>query len=337
MDLHSRIDAFIRLGRHLVTLSPIELEQLADKAIGNNPWFTKQSVAQALTGIEKYLSEDKLNQWIQPYRFDQNKPLTIGVVMAGNIPLVGFHDFLSILLTGNVLQAKFSSSDKVLMDWITDTLLSLEPRFEHAIQRVNQIEGVHAVIATGSDNSSRYFEYNFSGLPVLIRKNRSSCAILKGNESKSDYVNLGKDIFQYYGLGCRNASKIHIPKKFQMGKLINGLSAYEEVLTNTEYADNYHYNAAIYQLNEVPVNDTGFVLFKKAEQVVSPIGVVYVQEYSNASELEHQLESSKHQIQCIVSKDAWYPGSMQFGEAQAPELWDYADGRDTLEFILSLN
>ena len=202
---------------------------------------------------------------------------------------------------------------------------------------MKKIDKVDAVIATGSDNTSRYFEFNFSGLPVLIRKNRSSCAILKGNETELDYFNLGKDLFHYYGLGCRNISKIYIPKNFELTKLIGSLTDYKDVMELTEYADNYLYNKAIYKMDQVPIKDNGFLLIKEDEKIVSPIGVLFFERYENDKALAKKLEMEKDQIQCLVSKNAWFPNTIQFGSAQQPELWDYADGRDTMEFILGLN
>ncbi len=338
MTLRERITAFSQLGDYLSLLKPAELEIIYQKAAAHNGWFTKKSIDLAFQGIIKWLHTAELNKWLSAYELsDTNlQPKTVGIVMAGNIPLVGFHDFLSILITGNIVQAKLSSQDPYLPKLLGDELIQIDQRFADFIQWVERLKDMDAIIATGSDNTSRYFDYYFGKYPHIIRKNRISCAIVQGDEHPEDFNNLGKDIFYYYGLGCRNVSKIYVPEHFDITTLIDGLEGFEYVMDNHKYANNYNYNRSIFLVSQTAHLDNGFCLFENNEKLASPTSVVYVEKYGQLDDLVQHLNQIEEKVQCLVSKDGWFPNSLPFGKAQEPALWDYADRVDTMKFIRSL-
>jgi hypothetical protein len=338
MNIQERISAFNKLGNWLKQLNSEELSYLGNTAKAHNGWFIPENVELALKGVQKWLDSETLGLWLDRYALpeENTKPQTVGVVMAGNIPLVGFHDFLSVLISGNKVQAKLSSQDPVLLKVVVEKLIEIEPRFSNYIDFVERLHNMDAVIATGSNNTSRYFDYYFGKYPHIIRKNRTSCAILSGEEDKDDLVNLGKDIFYYFGLGCRNISKLFVPQNYDFSALIEGLDDYKHVMDNHKYANNYHYNRSIFLVNCVPHLDAGFCLFQKNESLSSPTSVIYFQEYALPDQLAEMISEKLDQIQCIVSKDGRFRNSLKFGQAQEPELWDYADGIDTMRFLKGL-
>ncbi|WP_026135888.1 acyl-CoA reductase [Nafulsella turpanensis] len=335
MTLSNRIAALAALGQLVRNFSDEEKEQLYYKAAAHNSWFTRENVLLALDGISRYLDEEKLKQWLSRYDLpDENPaPKKVGVVMAGNIPLVGFHDFLSVLVTGHILYAKLSSQDPALLPFLANELCEIEPAFRKQINFADKLTGMDAMIATGSDNSSRYFEYYFSKLPHIIRKNRSSCAVLDGSESTDELFRLGLDITQYFGLGCRNVSKLFVPENYNFSPLLDALEPYNSLRNHHKYVNNYDYNKSIYLVNRVAHLDNGFLMLKEDQAFVSPISVVYYEHYSSKEELQEKLNSQAAKIQCVVGHE---DGQINFGTAQEPELWDYADGVDTLEFLTQL-
>jgi len=337
MDLTERISAFAELGNVINRLNTDERAALADRAGQQNAWFTRESVILALEGITKFLSADALHRWTSVYSLNPTQPKTIGVAMAGNIPLVGFHDFLCILLSGHQLKAKLSSQDSVLIRFLSDHLLKIEPRFKERIQFAEQLKEIDAVIATGSDNTSRYFEYYFRNIPHIIRKNRSSCAILLGEEPSEELNTLGNDVFSYFGLGCRNVSKLYVPEGYSFNALLDSWNSYSNIVNHHKYANNYDYQKSIMLVNSVPFLDNGFIMITENNSLVSPISVLFYETYSDQNDLKQKLISQKEKIQCIVSAKAWYPGSIAFGKAQYPEVWDYADNVDTLKFLSTLS
>jgi hypothetical protein len=338
MHIQERIAAFVKLGYHFNQISKDELDYICQTAKAHNGWFSRENVELAIAGIRLWLEKQQLEKWVKNYAFlDINPaPKRVGLVMAGNIPLVGFHDFLSVLITGNNVQAKLSSQDPFLPKYLVEKLTEIEPRFLRHIQFVDRLKTMDAIIATGSDNTSRYFEYYFGKYPHIIRKNRTSCAILSGGENTSDFINLGKDIFYYFGLGCRNVSKLFVPRDYDFKPLTEALSAYSTVMDNHKYANNYHYNRSIFLVNQTTHLDLGFSLLRRHKDLVSPTSVVYYEEYPNDEWLESTLSSESEKLQCTVSKDGWFNGSFPFGKAQEPTLWDYADHVDTVKFLLSL-
>lgn len=333
IKLEDRIKVWATVGSILNNLSSQEKSHILDRAQAENIWFTEENVDQAIQGAIRYLDEDKLKQWTKGLPETVSKPKKVGVVMAGNIPLVGFHDMLTVLISGHILMAKLSSKDTFLIRYVAGLLHEIEPRFRDYTIFAERLNEVDAIIATGSDNSAKHFEYYFAHIPHIIRKNRSSCAILNGKETNEEFVSLGKDIFLYFGLGCRNVSKLYVPKDYNFSHLLKSLSAYSDLLNHHKYSNNYDYNKSIYLVNGEPHYDTGFVLLRKSTALVSPISVIYYEEYPDQQALDQVIAAKRDKIQCIVSKEGWYANSFPFGKAQEPELWNYADGINTLAFI----
>ena len=253
--------------------------------------------------------------------------------MAGNIPLVGFHDLLCVLVSGHILLAKPSSEDTVLMTWVAGQLVEIEPRLREFIRFAPRLNAADAYIATGSDNTARYFEYYFGRKPNLIRRNRTSLAILTGRETDHDLGLLGEDIFRYYGLGCRNVSKLYAPAGYSFVPLLDALQPWHHVLDHHRYQNNYDYNKSILLVNQTPHLDNSFLLLTASPQLVSPISVVHYGAYQHEVDLADQLTDVAAQTQCLVSAGRRYPGSFAFGQAQHPGVADYADGIDTMQFL----
>lgn len=330
-DIKERIAAFSALGKKIENLEAEHLEALFIKARADNSWFTPESIKTALNGLSNYLQKDKLEAWVKPYNL-KNQQVRVGIVMAGNIPLVGFHDLLSVLISGNEAHVKLSSQDTALMTFIIAELTAISPQLANAIKIKERLKEIDAIIATGSDNTSRYFEYYFAKYPHIIRKNRTSCAIITGNESPSDLKKLGEDVFLYYGLGCRNVSKLYVPEGYKFDTFYESIEHYKDITHHHKYANNYDYNKSIYLVNSVPHLDNGFLLLKEDKTMVSPISVLFYERYKDQDNLAALLEKNKDKIQCIVSGNDW-PESKALGQAQYPELWDYADGVDTMAFL----
>ncbi|GAB2479237.1 acyl-CoA reductase [Hymenobacter qilianensis] len=336
MNHTERLASFIALGQRLRHLTEDEKADLFSRARNNNSWFDAPNVASALDGIARLLEEDSFRTWANRYPAEPPTPRAVGVVMAGNIPLVGFHDLLCVVLSGHNLLAKPSSDDKFLMHWIVDELTRIEPRMAERITFVERLNAADAFIATGSDNTGRYFEYYFRHKPNLIRRNRTSLGILTGQETPEELAALGADIFQYYGLGCRNVSKLLVPKDYRFDKLLDNLQPWERVLEQNRYQNNYDYNKSILLVNRVPHLDNGFVLLTESAQLVSPISVVHYGTYRDEADLQQQLAQVAEQTQCLVSAGGLFPGSFAFGQAQCPSVSDYADGVDTMAFLTAL-
>ncbi|KAA9339665.1 acyl-CoA reductase [Hymenobacter busanensis] len=332
-----RLAAFVRLGQRLRTLSDDELHALAARARNHNAWFDLPNVRSAVAGVAHLLEEDTLTRWAAHYPAEPAAaPRRVGVVMAGNIPMVGFHDLLCVLLSGHTLLAKLSADDNILLRWVADELLRIEPRFANRLQFVELLREADAFIATGSDNTARYFEYYFSKKPHLIRRNRSSLGVLAGLEPREDLAAFGADIFQYYGLGCRNVSKLLVPAGYDFTPLLDSLQPWAHVLDHHRYNNNYDYQKSLLLVNRVPHFDSGFLLLTESMQLVSPISVLHYSEYADAADLEQQLAEVAPQTQCVVSVNGWLAGSVPAGKAQQPSVGDYADGVDTMAFLTAL-
>ena len=334
--LQERISAWKTVGNILRHLRPSERAEIYRRAQASNAWFTERSVDQAIIGVQRYLEGDKLRQWTQELPDVPPVEKRVGVVMAGNIPLVGFHDLLTILISGHTVWAKLSSQDSFLPKYVTNLLIEIEPRFQEHIVWVDKLREADAIIATGSDNTSRYFEYYFAKYPHIIRRNRTGIGILRGEESKEALQRLGQDVFQYFGLGCRNVSKLWVPAGYEFVPMIEAWKEHEDVLLHHKYHNNYDYNKSIHLVNGDPFLDTGFAMLKKSDSLVSPISMIFYETYADIASLEEVIATHREKIQCVVSEDAWFDGSIPFGQAQQPELWDYADGVNTLEFVNSL-
>ena len=250
--------------------------------------------------------------------------------------MVGFHDVMCVLVSGHKALAKMSSEDNILLSEIFKILTHIAPDFTDKIKIANEkLNGYDAVIATGSNNSARYFKSYFKNVPHIIRKNRTSIAILDGNESDETLELLANDIFLYFGLGCRNVSKIFIPENFDLDRIFKALYKYKDILNHNKYANNYDYNKAVYLLGNNQLLDNNFILLKEDASLSSPVAVLHYEFYDDINELSDHLENEKENIQCIVSNNAPI-NSLKFGEAQQPKLWDYADGVDTLLFLTNL-
>ena len=335
MNLQQRINALSLLGEKLN--SDKLPSSVFRKAEANNRWFVKESIDFSLNEISNMLKKENLENWISLYPQINNyvTQKTVGVIMAGNIPLVGFHDFLSVLITGHKIIVKLSSKDNILLKEITNILIDIEPQFKNRISFTEvTLKKFDAIIATGSDNSSKYFEYYFGKYPNIIRKNRTSVAILKGDETEQDFKNLGKDIFTYYGLGCRNVSKLFVPDDYDFVPFLDALSEFEYVYINNKYANNRDYNSSVLLLNKVKHYDNNFLILTENIGYSAPISVVYFETYSNIDTVYKRLEINAEKIQCVVSNIS--DKFINFGEAQSPNLDDYADNIDTLEFLLKL-
>lgn len=333
MTLHERLQAFAALGTALQALTPEQIRELAARAGQANAWFDEMNVAKAFNGIVQLLDAENLQDWVYGYQLEEVPPRKVGVVMAGNIPMVGFHDMLSVLLAGHELYAKLSSEDSFLMQYLAGELIRLAPEFGNKIHFVERLKDTDAVIATGSDNTARYFEYYFGKKPHIIRRNRSSLAILTGEETTADLQALGQDIFQFYGLGCRNVSKLFVPKEYDFIPFFEALEPLKNLAEHHKYYNNFDYNKSILLVNKRHHYDNGFLLVTESEQLVSPISVLHYQAYETAQELRQLVEGVADRTQCLVSAAGWYKNSTAFGKAQCPDVWDYADGVDTLNFL----
>ena len=333
MDLKERIKGIASLGKRLTNIPISEFEHLCQRAANENNWFTQPNIKKAFEAWAFELTLEKLEKWTSDHNLNPTEPKKTGLILAGNLPLVGLHDVLTVLVSGHIACIKYSSQDKTLMSWVIETLKSVEPKFADQIEIREQMKDIDAVIATGSDNSARYFNYYFSKMPHIIRQNRVSAAIIKGDESQEDLSRLGDDIFQYFGLGCRNVAKLFVPKGYNFTPLIEAQIAFESVIDHHKFRNNYDYNKSIYLVNKEPHLDSGFFLIRESKETVSPISVLYYEEYKTEAELALKLSTVSEKIQCTVSHKGWYPGSFNFGEAQCPALWDYADGVNTLEWL----
>lgn len=352
MQLQERINAFVKLGDFIRQFSN-EVIQKDDKVEHNaiffdgfkhqlklaeehNGWFTKENITFALNSWAEALTNENILKWLQPYTFDNIKPKTVAIIMAGNIPLVGFHDFLSVLICGHKVLVKQSSNDKQLLPFLSKYLEYVTPKFKGKIKFTEEkVEGFDAVIATGSNNTARYFEYYFKGKPSIIRNNRNSVAILTGNETHEDLKNLSDDIFRYYGLGCRNVSKLFVPKDYDFNSFFEAMYHWHPIIDKAKYANNYDYNKAVYLMSEFDILENGFFMIKEDESYASPIATVFYEKYNDLETLKEKLEADKNQIQCIVSNGC-IENEINFGHTQKPQLWDYADSVDSVKFLLSI-
>jgi hypothetical protein len=333
-----RITAISRLGSYLLNADD-ELQSLIENAKHKNAWFTTDEVRKAVLANGKMLNEEDLNNWLSAYQLNFENPKKIGLILAGNLPLVGFHDILAVLLTGNIALIKLSSQDDNLIPFLLKKLVEIEPNFESQLQFVQRLENFDAVIATGSNNSSRYFDYYFSKVPNIIRKNRNSIALLTGDENKEELHLLGKDIFDYYGLGCRNVAKLLVPKDYNFILFFEAIEPFNEILNHHKYQNNYDYNKSIYLINKNKHFDIGFLLVTESEKINSPLSAFFYEEYNSLNEAVKHIYTEKENIQVVVTNaNIELPtAKVKLGESQAPKLWDYADGVDTIAFLTTLN
>lgn len=336
--LAERIEAFSQLGKLILNLDADEKAELFRRANNQNSWFTEVSMESALEGFSKFLEKQKLKKWLSSYQIPEvSQPQKVGILMAGNIPGVGFHDLMCVLISGHIAVPKLSSADFFFSNWLIQKLVEVEPRFEEYIQIEEMLKNMDAYIATGSDNSARYFNYYFGKYPSIIRANRTSVAILTGEESDETLDRLGKDIFLYFGLGCRNVSKIYVKDVAHLQHFLDRMEKFNWVAVNHKYLNNYEYIKSIYLVNSESHLDNGFLILRESAELVSPISVLFYEVYETTEELLEELNSKESKIQCIVGDAEAIPGAVPFGEAQYPEPWDYADKVDTMKFLIGLN
>ena len=333
MNKNRLIELFIELGKRIQNLSEDDRMRWKKEAEVYNKWFTEDNVEKALEGIVFMLQKENLEKWLGNYSLPVLNTKRIGVVMAGNIPMVGFHDLLCVLLSGHSLKAKLSSEDSVLMKKIIAELISIEPLLEKRIEVVERMSAIDAIIATGSDNTAKHFDYYFSKIPRIIRRNRVSVAVLTGNETKEELALLGTDMLQYFGLGCRNVSKLYIPKTMTLNQIYEAIEPWKHVADSVKYGNNYDYNRSVFLLKSILHLDNGFLLAIESEELVSAIAVFYYEKYSSLDEVKVKLREQEDKIQCIVSSDGVIENAFPFGSAQLPYPWNYADGVDTIKFL----
>jgi hypothetical protein len=341
MQYKKNIITFSSLGSYLLDISnEDEIKSLTMAARNENAWFTEDNVRLALENIAKnYLNQVALENFVSQYSANltsDDSPKKVGVVMAGNIPAVGFHDLLCVVLSGNIALLKLSSSDSVIMRFLINKLYEFEPSLKNFIKIIDRLNDAEALIATGSDNTAKHFDYYFASKPRIIRKNRTSVAILDGSESRSELANLGNDIFQYFGLGCRNVSKFYVPKGYVFDTFFESIDYWSTINLHHKYNNNYDYNKSIYLVNRVNHLDNGFLLLKEDNALISPISVCFYEIYENETHLKALIAENAEKIQCIVSKAGNFENSFNFGEAQTPQLTDFADGVDTMAFLRDL-
>ncbi len=333
-----RITAVNKLGDFL--LNPNEaLQNLIQSARNKNAWFTDDEVNKAIKANAQMLNANDINKWLSVYQLKEEQAKKIGLILAGNLPMVGFHDIIAVLLSGNIALIKLSSQDDNLIPFILDNLIQIEPLFKQQIQFVERLENFDAVIATGSNNSSRYFDYYFSKVPNIIRKNRNSIALITGNETRDELSLLGKDIFDYYGLGCRNVAKLLVPKDYDFIPFFESIEHFNPILNHHKYQNNYDYNKSIYLINKNKHFDNGFLLVTESEQLTSPLSAVFYQEYETIEEAVNYIKTQKENMQVVVTNAQLDlpTAKVNFGDSQNPKLWDYADGVDTMQFLTALN
>ena len=330
MNLAERIDVMVALGKYLQSDHEDWLIT-KQKVFEKNGWFTQEFINLAVNNIvTEFLQKDKLESWTNSYYLDDNiTPKNVGVVMAGNIPLVGFHDFLSVFIAGHKQTVKLSSKDDVLLKHIADKLFEWQPSLHDSIVFADMLKGCDAYVATGSNNTARYFDYYFGKYPNIIRRNRTSVALLTGNESAKDLELLADDVHVFFGLGCRNVTKMYVPTGYDFVPLLNAFKKYSHFSDHTKYRNNYDYNLALLIMNNVYYMTNESILIVENDQLFSPISQLNFSFYTSESEVKKMLENDEN-IQCIVGDN------ISFGKAQQPSLTNYADGIDTMQFLLSL-
>jgi len=337
VNLPANTKALLAFGKSLrAALSSPDSQEVFAKAVASNLWFTEANIRQAVDAWADSLSEQEVTQW-EGHDKITSKQKEVGLILAGNIPLVGLHDVLCVLLSGHKARIKCSSDDAVLIPWACELLIQANPAWRDQITFSEKLNGIEALIATGSNNSSRYFEYYFRNVPHIIRKNRHSVAVLTGNESAEELVMLGNDVFDYFGLGCRNVSLVWLPAGFELHRLFE---AWEkrcaELLQHPRYVNNFDYNLAILMVNRELHYTNNAVILQERTQLSAAISVLNYASYQHPNEIHSWLMENEEQLQCVVSAAEWVPGGVGYGQSQQPKLWDYADGVNTLSFLQQL-
>ncbi len=351
IDLAQRIPALAQLGSIMRALGGSEdwpghasgttkeeyglLDAAIRRASQFNGWATEENVRHAFKVWGQTLDRDRIKDWVDRYPSlgSDREVRTIGLVLAGNVPLVGLHDVICVWLSGHSAMVKCSSQEPELIPALIRLLNELVPETSDQIRTTHgKLGAIDAVIATGSNNTARYFEHYFGHLPRIVRKSRVSVAVLDGSETKEEIGSLGEDIFRYFGLGCRNVSKLFLPADFDLDRIFDGIYSHNAIIQHNKYANNYDYTRALWLLDQVPFLENGFMLLKEDRALASPVSAVFYERYTDREALEERLKQDESSIQCIVGH-----GHIPFGKAQMPSLIDYADGVDTIEFLIGLD
>lgn len=349
MTIDERVKCLVKTGRilesillttnesNLISTSEKKLFSSISSVQYKNSWFSEWSVRNALEGIVKMLGEKDLLEFLASYYkplLKKDKVYNVGLVMAGNIPLVGFHDFVCVFLAGDTAKIKLSSEDDVLFPLIFDLMKEINPKVGNScVIQETKLSDIDRVIATGSSNTARYFEYYFSKYPNVIRKSRTSVGIVNKEDTDDDFLSLANDLFYYYGMGCRNVSKLYFPQGFDVVHFIDVLRTYDNQLDNTKYINNLDYNKSIMLINSTPFLDAGFFFLKEDESLFSPVSIIHYEFYDDKQKVYDFIKENEHSIQCVVSSQNEY--GVKLGQAQFPKLWDYADNVDVMAFLLA--
>ncbi|MEO1261949.1 MAG: acyl-CoA reductase [Bacteroidota bacterium] len=337
MNLQARINALVRLGEKLQEKNDY-LEAVMHRTKYNNPWFTIENQQRAIKGIATgFLNKEKLENWINNYELvNTEKIKNIGLIMAGNIPLANFHDFLCVFVSGHKSLIKLSEQDKYLLPYLLKLLIEIDSRSENYFEIINILKNYDAVVATGNTKSVRYLETYFGKVPNIIRKNKNAVAVLSGGESADNLFALGKDIFRYYGLGSRNVSKLYLPENYDFQLLLEKLHEYKEIVLNHKYKNNFDYNMALLMMNKTPFWNNGCIILSENKSIASRIAHVHFEYYTNKLQLTGRLIEDREKIECVVSNlNIDHFKRIAFGKTQEPGLSDFADGVDTLKFLSS--
>lgn len=341
MERSQIISAFCALGEVLKALTKGQnkpqtitqtewetLQQLIEREQHFNGWFTKDAIMHAFHEIHPWLTQEQLTSWSSVYRYAKT-PRTVALILPGNLPLVGFHDFLCVLMSGHQALIKLSSEDARLLPALVQILTTFEPALANRITFVSgKMQGFDAVIATGSDNSMLHFKQYFQAYPSLLRGHRTSVAVLDGSETNEELYALGQDVFQYFGRGCRNVTQLLLTPDFELNRFFEAIMPYSEVIHHKKYGNNYDYNKAIHLMNQAPILDNNFVLLKESKALHAPLAMIHYARFEHKNEIASFIETHQEQIQCVVGH-----GYQPFGSAQCPQLNDYADGIDTMQFL----
>lgn len=339
IPLKERIDLINKAGDKLrEAFDDPNYASVFSMAESSNHWFTQSNIKKSIDAIcAKYTAPDKLAQWVSKYSIpENNKPKKLGLLLAGNIPFVGIHDVIAGFVAGHQMHIKFSDKDSYLMPFFIKLITEENEKAASYFTEVERMNGIDLVIATGSNNTSRYFEYYFGKMPNIIRKNRVSVAVLGQETSMEELKMLGEDVFSYFGLGCRNISKMYLPKGYKIEKVMEAFEDWKEWVLHNKYKNNFDYNYAIYLLNKTKFFTNGSLITIEDESIYSRISCLHFSYYDSLEELETSLDGLKDQLQCVVSNiELEKVNTQAFGSSQAPELWEYADGVDTMEFLIS--
>ncbi|MDA8692978.1 acyl-CoA reductase [Saprospiraceae bacterium] len=337
MILSERIEALVQLG---LSIDHDSNDELYRRAVAENPWFTVSSIIQSIDAIKNsFLDKDKLQNWLNEYNVsDAQTGRKVGLILAGNIPLVGFHDMMSVFLSGHNVIMKLSDKDKLLPTYFIHYLIGMYPELQSTFSIVERLVDYDAVIATGSDSSANIFKKYFNHVPHIVRRNRNGVAVISANDTEKDLSELHHDIFDYFGLGCRNLSKVYLEKGVSPDMVFKVIEPVRDIIHHNKYKNNYDYSYALYLMNQDKFLTNDFMIFRESPDLVSRIACLHFEYYDSRNDLESKLTEVKDKLQCVVSSEPVLDFThFTFGQAQKPALHDYADGVDTLEFLSQLS